>query len=58
MLVFLHTEFTSLLHPELLSIGTVSLDGREPNAEHDLTTDNGKTRVKAASKKLIDKDRL
>jgi hypothetical protein len=58
MLVFLHTEFTSLLHPEPRSIGLLSLDGRELFAELDLTTDSGNTRGKASSEKLIDKDRL
>lgn len=58
MLVFLHTKFSSLLHPEHHSIGLVSLDGRELYAELNLTTDNGNTRGKASSEKLIDKDRL
>jgi hypothetical protein len=58
MIVIFDTEFTSLLHPEPFSIGLVSLDGRELYAELDLTTDNGKARVKASSKKLIDKDGL
>lgn len=56
MLDFLHTEFTSLRHPELRSIGLVSLEGCELFVELNLTSDNGKARVKAASKKLIDKD--
>jgi hypothetical protein len=49
MIVFLDTEFTSLLHPELLSIGLVTLDGRELYVELDLTTDIGKARVKAST---------
>ena len=49
MLVFLDTEFTDLLNPELLSLGLVTLDGREHYAELDLTTDTGKARVKASS---------
>lgn len=49
MLVFLDTEFTDLLNPELLSIGLVTLDGREHYAELDLTTEAGKARVKASS---------
>jgi len=49
MLVFLDTEFTDLLNPELLSLGLVTLDGREHYAELDLTTDAGKARVKASS---------
>ena len=36
MPVFLDTEFTSLLSPELLSLGLVTLDGRELYAELDL----------------------
>ena len=49
MLVFLDTEFTDLLNPELLSLGLVTLDGREFYAELDLTSDVGKVRVKASS---------
>ena len=49
MLVFLDTEFTDLLNPELLSLGLATLDGREFYAELDLTTDSGKARVKASS---------
>ena len=49
MLVFLDTEFTDLLNPELLSLGLVTLDGRELYAELDLTTDIGKARLKASS---------
>ena len=57
-MIVLDTEFTSLLHPELLSLGLVTLDGRELYAELNLTTDNGNTRGKASPEKLIDKDRL
>ena len=49
MLVFLDTEFTDLLNPELLSLGLATLDGREHYAELDLTTEAGKARVKASS---------
>ncbi len=49
MIVFLDTEFTDLLHPELLSIGLVTLVGREFYAELDLTTDAGKARVMVSS---------
>ncbi len=49
MIVFLDTEFTDLLNPELLSLGLVTLDGRELYAELDLTTDIGKARLKASS---------
>ncbi len=49
MLIFLDTEFTGLLNPELLSLGLVTLDGREFYAELDLTTDTGKARIKASS---------
>jgi hypothetical protein len=49
MLVFLDTEFTDLLNPELLSLGLVTLDGREHYAELNLTSDVGQARVKASS---------
>lgn len=49
MLVFLDTEFTDILNPELLSLGLVTLDGREHYAELDLTTDAGKARVDSSS---------
>ena len=49
MIVFLDTEFTDLLNPALLSLGLVTLDGREFYAELDITTDAGKARVKASS---------
>lgn len=52
MLAFLDTEFTDLLHPELLSLGLVALNGLGGPEEHyvelDLSTDIGKARVKAA----------
>ena len=41
MLIFLDTEFTDLLHPALLSLGLVTLDGREHYAELDLSTAAG-----------------
>ena len=49
MVVFLDTEFTSLLYPELLSIGLVTLDGRELYVELDLSTEVGQARKAAAS---------
>jgi len=49
MIVFLDCEFTDLLHPELLSLGLVTLDGREHYCELDLATEIGKARVKASS---------
>lgn len=49
VITFLDTEFTTLLNPELLSLGLVTLDGREHYAELDLTTDTGKVRVKASA---------
>lgn len=49
MLVFLDTEFTDLLQPQLLSIGLVALDGREFYAELDLMSDTGKARAKAST---------
>ena len=48
-LVFLDTEFTDLLHPELLSLGLVTLDGLDEHyVELDLRSDAGKARVKAS----------
>lgn len=49
MLVFLDTEFTTLESPELLSIGLVSLDGREHYVELDLQSEIGQFCVKVAS---------
>lgn len=49
MLIFLDKKFADLLNPELLSVGLVTIDGRELYAELDLTTDIGKARVKASS---------
>lgn len=46
MIVFLDTEFTDLLQPQLLSLGLAALDGRELYAELDLTTSIGKPRKK------------
>lgn len=48
-IAFLDCEFTDLLHPELLSLGLVSLDGAEHYAELDLTTDIGQARKTASS---------
>ena len=47
--VMLDTEFTSLEHPMLLSIGMVTLDGREHYAELDLSTSEGEKRFGIAS---------
>ena len=44
MICFLDTEFTDLQAPELLSIGLVSLDGREHYVELDLDCDEGQRR--------------
>lgn len=49
MLAFLDTEFTDLLEPELLSVGLVSVDGREHYVELDLATETGQARAKASS---------
>lgn len=49
MLIFLDTEFTDFLNPELLSLGLVTLDGREHYGELDLSTETGQARVKASS---------
>ena len=48
-LCFLDCEFTDLLQPELLSLGLVTLDGREHYVELDLTTDIGRARKMASS---------
>ena len=49
MLVFLDTEFSDLLHPELLSLGLVTLDGLDEHyVELDLGSETGKARVMAS----------
>lgn len=49
-IVFLDTEFTDLKNPQLLSVGMVSLDGRnEFYVELDLDSDVGNNRVMASS---------
>lgn len=48
-LCFLDTEFTDLLHPELLSLGLVTLAGHEHYCELDLTSEVGAARVQACS---------
>lgn len=53
MIVFLDTEFTSLEKPELLSLGLVTLDGREHYVELDLETDTGRARRRASSDFVI-----
>lgn len=49
MLVFLDTEFTDLLSPELLSLGLVTLDGREHYGEFDSAPKQARPGVKASS---------
>jgi hypothetical protein len=49
VMTFLDTELSSLLEPQLLSLGLVTLDGREHYVELDLTTEAGQARVKASS---------
>ena len=49
MIVFLDTEFTDLLHPQLMSLALVAGDGREHYVELDLTSDDGRARVAASS---------
>ena len=49
MIVFLDTEFTDLLNPELLSLGLVTQDGREHYVELDLETEIGQARKKSAT---------
>lgn len=53
MIVFLDTEFTSLDKPELLSLGLVTLDGREHYVELDLESDTGRARRRASSDFVI-----
>ncbi len=48
-IVFIDTEFTDLTHPELLSLGLVTLDGREHYVELDLNTEVGRARRRASS---------
>jgi len=48
-MTFLDSEFSSLLEPQLLSLGLVTLDGREHYVELDLTTEAGQARVKTSS---------
>lgn len=52
-MVFLDTEFTDLIHPELLSLGLVAQDGREFYVELDLTTEEGASRRKSASNLVL-----
>jgi hypothetical protein len=47
-LCFLDTEFTDLLQPELLSLGLVTLGGREHYVELDLSSECGRARKKRA----------
>lgn len=49
MIVYIDTEFTDFLAPELLSIGLVTLDGRELYCELDLESADGKDRICRAS---------
>jgi uncharacterized protein (DUF2384 family) len=48
-IVFLDTEFTDLLHPELLSLGIVTLDGSEHYVELDMSSEVGRARRKVCS---------
>ena len=48
MLVFLDTEFTDLMKPELLSLGMMALNGLEHYGELDLATDVGQACVKVS----------
>jgi uncharacterized protein (DUF2384 family) len=47
--VFLGTEFTDPIYPQLLSLGLVTLDGREQYCELDLTSAVGQARKRASS---------
>ncbi len=49
MIVFLDTEFTDLLQPQLLSIGMASMPSRSFYAELDLGSAAGKSRAKAST---------
>ena len=48
-MLFLDTEFTDLLDPELLSIGMVSIEGAEFYVELDMTSAEGRERRVASS---------
>lgn len=49
-LVFLDTEFTDVLLPQLLSLGLVGLDGREHYVELDLALEEGRQRTRRATR--------
>lgn len=49
LLVFIDTEFTDLMDPQLLSAGMVSLDGHELYVELDLDSETGRQRLRSAS---------
>lgn len=49
MIAFIDTEFTDFLAPELLSVGLVTLDGRELYCELDLESVDGKDQIHRAS---------
>ena len=54
MIVFIDAEFTDLQRPTLLSLGFVTLDGRELDVELDLATEVGLARKKASSEFVRD----
>lgn len=49
MIVFIDAEFTDLLDPQLLSLGAVTLDGREHYIELDMSSDIGQERLEVSS---------
>lgn len=49
MIVFIDAEFTDFVDAELLSLGAVTVDGRELYVELDMSTDVGQARLKVAS---------
>lgn len=51
--VFLDTQFTDFIQPELLSLGLVAQDGREFYVELDLMTEEGASRRKSASNLVL-----
>ena len=54
MLCFLSCKFTSVADPQLLSLGLVTLDGREHYLELDLATDVAKARIALSSEFVRD----
>lgn len=52
-IAFLDTEFTDFLHPGLLTLGLVTLDGREHCVELDMSSEMGRARGLSASSNFL-----